>query len=323
MALPTTRQTFLEFCLRALGAGLLELEMTEEQADDRVSQALYLFQQYHFDGNEVLYYKYQIEAKNFPDKINSIQIVDGGVGYTNGASITFTGGGGTGGAATIGTNANGTITSTTITDWGDTYANAPTATVSGGTGASLLVDLGGFIELPENVMGAVNIFDLSGGVMGTSSDVLSIQFQLMSTELLSLQGMTLVPYYTTMSHLNLVRDMLVGQQPIRYVRHKNRLYIDMNWSRVTVGTFIIAECYEVVDPEKYPKLWQDEWLQRYCTALLKRQWGTNLKKYKGGKLLAGMEFSGQEMYSEAVDELKELKAELEDNYSLSSQIWIG
>jgi hypothetical protein len=89
-----------------------------------------------------------------------------------------------------------------------------------------------------------------------------------------------------LQNVALAEELFVGKQALRYNRHVNKLYIDMAWEEKTViGEYIIVEAYEVVDPETYPDVWNDRWLQKYTTALIKREWGNNLKKYEGSQCL--------------------------------------
>jgi hypothetical protein len=133
----------------------------------------------------------------------------------------------------------------------------------------------------------------------------------------------MVPYYMAMQHIQFLEQMLVGQQPLRYNRHTNRCYIDMNWEVVTVGDFIVLESYQIVDPNVYTKVWSDRWLQRYTSCLIKQQWGTNLKKFGDMKLPGGLSFNGQKIYDEATQERKDLEKEMTSNYSLPITDMIG
>lgn len=126
-----------------------------------------------------------------------------------------------------------------------------------------------------------------------------------------------------MQHIATVADLLVGQQPIRYSRHKDRLYVDMDWSKVTVGEFLLVQAYEIVDPDVYTDAWSDRWLALYATALIKRQWGNNLKKFTGMQLPGGVSFNGQQIYDEAVQEIKDLEADMVTNLSMPAMHMIG
>ena len=247
MAVPASREQFKEYCLRELGKPVIEINVDDDQVDDRVDQALSYYWDYHFDGSEKAYYKHQITSQNITDK---------------------------------------------------------------------------FITLPENIIGAVNIFPI-GDPSLSASDIFNIRYQIALNDLYTLTSVSLVPYYMAMQHLATVSDVLVGRQPIRYSRHKNKLYIDMDWTKLDVGQYIIVEAYEIVDPTVYSDVWKDRWLAQYTTQLIKRQWGTNLKKFVGMQLPGGVTFNGQQIYNEADEEIKRLEAEMISSYSMPVMDMIG
>jgi hypothetical protein len=242
MAIPRTRQEFKDYLLRALGAPILRINVTDEQVDDRIEEALSLYYDYHFDGSFKIYYKHQVTTEDRENK---------------------------------------------------------------------------FIPIPDYIHGVVNIFDMGMNVTSTNS-LFSLQYQLVQNEVYTLLGASMVPYYTTMSHLQLIEQLLVGKKPLRYNRHLNRLNIDMNWDTVVEGTYIIVEAYAVTDPELYPDVWNDRWLKEYCIALVKRQWGSNLSKFQGIQMAGGVTFNGAELYAQAEQDLQRLREELNVNAPVQS-----
>lgn len=246
MAIPTDRDSFKEYCLRRLGKPLNEVNIDDDQLDDRVDDALQYFWDYHFSGSEKTYYKYPVTAQ---DKINR------------------------------------------------------------------------YIPLPQNIIGAVNIFPV-GQALNTNN-LFNIRYQIALNDLYTLTSVSMVPYYMALQHVQFLEQMLVGQQPLRYNRHINRLYIDMDWNILNEGDFIIVEAYMVVDPEVYSSVWSDRWLQRYATCLIKQQYGTNLKKYGSMPLPGGITFNGQKIYDEATEERAALEKEMIMSYSLPVTDMIG
>ena len=306
--IPRTRNEFKEFCLRKLGKPVISINASADQIDDRLDEALKYFADFHFDGTEKLYYKYQVTAADRPGKVAFVQIVDGGTGYSNTDTLAFTGGTYANVAvASIITNNLGEIVSTPFTDNGTDYKMPPTVTVTTSTGkdAILKAELGGAILMPENVIGAIRIFDMMGGQ--NQANMFGVRYQLMMNDLVSLTNQSIVPYYMTMQQLELIQQVLVGKKPIRYNRHRNVLYVDMDWQVVNPGEWLVVECYQVVDPEEYTDIWSDRWLQRYCTAKIKMQWGENLKKFTGMQLPGGIQFNGQKIWDEAYEEINMLE----------------
>ena len=117
--------------------------------------------------------------------------------------------------------------------------------------------------------------------------------------------------------------MLVGQQPIRFNRHKNRVYIDMDWGMINVGEFLLIEAYEVVDPDTWSQIWSDRWLQNYTTEKIKYQWGSNLSKFTGLQLPGGVKFNGDKIKDEAGAAIDKLEKEMISSYSLPVMDMIG
>jgi hypothetical protein len=246
MALPTSRATFKEYCLRALGKPVIEINVDDDQVDDRVDEALKYYWDYHFDGAEKIYYKYQITQQTKTDR---------------------------------------------------------------------------YVTMPENVIGVINLFPI-GQALNTNN-LFNIRYQIALNDLYTLTSVSMVPYYMALTHVQFLEQLLVGQQPIRYNRHMNRLYIDMDWNIVNVGDYIIAEAYQIVDPDVYADVWADRWLLRYATCLIKQQWGTNLKKFSGMQLPGGLTFNGQQIYEEATQERDKLEQDMISSYSLPVTDFIG
>jgi hypothetical protein len=229
-----------------LGKPVIEINVDDDQVDDRIDEAFLYFTDYHFDGSEKTYYKYKVTAQDITNK---------------------------------------------------------------------------YITMPDNIIGAVNLFPIGQGL--NTNNLFNIRYQIALNDLYTLTSVSMVPYYMALTHVQFLEQFLVGQQPIRYNRHINKLYIDMDWTIVNVDDYIIVEAYQVIDPDTYTKTWGDRWLARYATCLIKQQWGTNLKKYQGMQLPGGITFNGQQIYDEATQEREELEHEMISSYSLPVIDMIG
>jgi len=142
-------------------------------------------------------------------------------------------------------------------------------------------------------------------------------------DLYTLTSVSMVPYYMAMSHIALIQEILVGQQPIRYNRHTNKLFVDMDWEKVDDGSFLLVEAYEVINPDTYTDAWGDRWLQAYCTEKIKYQWGSNLTKFTGMQLPGGVQFNGERILEDAKAEITRLETEMINSYSLPVADMIG
>jgi len=247
MAQPTTRAEFKEWCLRKLGKPVIEINVDQDQVDDRIDEALSYYWDYHFDGTERTFYKHQITQDTIDNK---------------------------------------------------------------------------YITIPDNIIGAVRIFDLSTA-LATSSGMFNVEYQFVLNNIYELANFELLHYWMTFEHIQFMERMLVGQQPIRFNRHTNKLYIDTNTNRLTVGNYIIVEAYQVVDPDTYTDVWKDRWLQTYATAKIKYQWGSNLTKFSDMQLPGGVRFNGEKILEDALAEIQRLEEDMIASYSLPVHDLIG
>lgn len=327
MATPSSRAAFKQYCLRKLGKPVIEINVDDDQVEDRIDEALKYYWDYHFDGSTQTYYKHVFQPGDFPDVLKEVVVHDGGTGYSNTDTVTITRASGdsegSGATASLSTYANGTIRAITVTAVGTNYRLDPTATIttSTGSGANITAYKGGYVTLPDNIMGAVRIFPIGDYI--ATNNIFNIRYQIALNDLYTLTYQSMVPYFMAFQHLQLLEQLLVGQQPIRYNRHTNRLYIDVNWNKVEAGQYLVIEAYEVVDPVKFTDVWNDRWLHRYATALIKKQWGNNLKKFSGIQMPGGVTFNGQQIYDEAEQEIEMMEKEMINSFSLPVYDMIG
>ena len=178
-----------------------------------------------------------------------------------------------------------------------------------------------YITLPDNIIGAVQIFDIGDSL--ATNNIFNIRYQIALNDLYSLTNVSMVPYYMAMQHMQFIEYMLVGKQPIRYNRMDNKLYIDMDWGRIGDGGTLIVEAYGVISPETYTKIWDNIWLKKYAVALIKENYGENLSKFNGVQMAGGVTFNGQTLKEEAIAERKEIERDVIHSYSLPVSDMIG
>ena len=125
-----------------------------------------------------------------------------------------------------------------------------------------------------------------------------------------------INYTMTMQHLRMLEQLFTGEVPIRYQRHMEKLFVDWAWGdqEAPVGQIVIVDCYTIINPTVYNRVWDDRWLKRYATALIKRQWGENLKKFGGIQLPGGVVLNGDKIFEEAMQEIDDLEKDMENNY---------
>ena len=270
MAIPTTKATFKSYCLRNLGFGVIDINVSDDQADDRIDEALQYFAQYHYDGVEKMYLKYKVTQTDI-DRAR----------------------------------ANATTTSA------DTVDSSITASFEEGNN---------FIPMPSSVVSVIKIFDFTNAIQQNMFD---IRYQLRLNDLYDFSSTSIIQYQMTMQQLDLLSHVLVGEVPIRFNQHQNRLYLDMNWEAMTLDEYLIIDCYRKIDPATYTDIFDDIYLKRYATALIKRQWGANLSKFNGVATLGGVSMNGEQIYSQAIEEIQRLEEEIKLTFETPIDYMIG
>ena len=244
----SNREDFKQYCLRRLGFPVIELNLDDDQIEDRIDDALQYWQDYHFDGTQKVYYIKAIDQNDINNK------------YLD------------------------------LTEAKDASNNA------------------------LDIIGVTRIFPVQDSQASIS--MFDLRYQLRLNELYDFTSASYINYTLTMQHLRSLELLFSGEVPIRFQRHMQRLYIDWAWgkSEAPAGTVVIAEAYANIDPSIYQKVWNDRWLKEYATALIKRTWGNNLKKFSGIQLPGGVTLNGDKIYEEAVAEIEKLEDEMQTEY---------
>jgi hypothetical protein len=173
-----------------------------------------------------------------------------------------------------------------------------------------------------NIVGVTRVFPLSDSI--NTNNMFDLRYQLRLNELYDFTSASYVNYTLTMQHLRSLEIMFTGEVPIRFQRHMHKLYCDWGWgSAVTAGSVVIAECYAMIDSTQYASVWNDRWLKEYATALIKRNWGNNLKKFAGVQLPGGVTLNGDKIFEEATEEIKNLELEMQSKYELPVEFYLN
>ena len=247
MAIITTRDNFKAYCLRRLGAPVIEINIDDAQVEDRIDDAIQYWQDYHFDGLQKFYYIKRITQTEITQK------------YIN------------------------------LTDVRDSSNNS------------------------LEIIGITRVFPITDSQV--TVNMFDLRYQLRLHELYDFTSASYVNYTMTQQHIRSLELMFSGEVPIRFQRHMQRLFIDWGWSYPnTTNTVVIAECYGSINPDVYTRVWNDRWMKEYTTALIKRTWGNNLKKFSGLQLPGGVTLNGDKIYEEAVTEIQKLEEQMEVQY---------
>ena len=283
MAKPGTRAEFKEYCLRQLGAPVLEINLATEQCEDIIDDAIQFFQERHFDGVAQVYLKYKITQAD----VNR-------------------------GRARAGTdNAAGITTTTASSD------------INGVAVEFDYEENSNYLQVPPEIIGVTKLFRFDGTNTATNNMfslkyqlfLNDIAFNWGTTELLS--------YAMTRTYLSDIDFLLNTEKQIRFNQRMDRLYIDIDWGEINVGDWIIIDCWRALDPADYARVWNDSFLKPYTVALLKRQWGQNLLKFTGVKLPGGVELNGRQIYDDAEKDLERIRDRMSETYELPPLDMIG
>ena len=273
MAVPTTKATFKSYCLRALGDGVVDINVSDDQADDRIDEALQYFSTYHYDGIERMYLKHLITS----------------------AEVTRA-------------RANADTTGT------DTVDSSITATWKEGNN---------YIPLPSAVISVLSVFPFTD--TGGGNNMFDIRYQLRLNDLFDLSSTSILQYQMTMDQLDHIEHILIGETPLRFNQHQNRLYIDADWENDFTADvdYIIVECYRKLEPTTYTDIYDDMFLKRYATALIKKQWGANLSKFSGVAMLGGVTMNGETLYTQGLEEQTTLENQMQEAFEISPAFLVG
>ena len=268
MANPATRETLKQYALRALGKPVIEINVDDDQLEDRLDEALQYFAQYHYDGIRRTYLKYQ---------------------YTEADKTRMTG------------DSDESVTKNSVT----------TSWKEGNN----------FLVVPESVISVINIFPFSNK---SNMNLFDVRYQLRLNDLYDFSSTSVINYDIVLRHLDFLDHILVGEKPLRFNQHDNRLYVDMDWKNdLAVGEFLVIEAYRKLDPETHTDVYNDIYLKRYVTSLFKKQWGANLSKFGGVQMIGGVTLNGQQIFQEACDSIEKLEQEIRQSYELNPAMFIG
>lgn len=269
MAIPSSRNTFKEYCLRALGKPVIDINVDPDQVEDRIDEAMQYFTQYHYDGIEKVYLKHQITQQDIDrSKLNDSETA---------------------------TDADGITTS----EW---------------------KEQSNWLPIPDRVLSVLSVFDFSSK---GSANMFDVRYQLRLNDLYDFSSTSVMQYQMTMTHLDFLNHILVGEVPIRHNQHHNRLYLDMDWSKFLPGEYLIIECYAKLDPNTHTNMWDDMLLKKYCIQLIKKQWGSNLIKFNGVSMLGGVQMNGEMIYQQAQEEIMKIEEQIQLNFEIPPMHIIG
>lgn len=292
MAKPTSRQELVEYALRRLGAPVLEINVADEQLDDILDDTIQYFQERHYDGVIRTYLKYAFTEDDIRRGAEYNPFVNPGIST---ASQVYP---------------------------GNTQATTNT-----------YIENSNYIQIPDHIIGVEKVMtppeatgstSFPGGFypgLGAGGAVPYGTGYLGGMGLWGGGGMT--DFYIAQQYYSTYNFLFNPAAPIRFNKRQDRLYLDINWSKLTAGEVIVIECYRALDPEHFCQIYNDSWVKKYLVAAIKKQWGQNLIKFTGTKLPGGIEMNGRQLYDDGVRELEEIKQDMSSTYELPPLDFVG
>ena len=312
MAKPNSKDTFKDYCLRTLGAPVIEINIDDDQLDDRVDEALQFYQTYHADSIEKLFLKHKItnSALTLTASVaTNFQVGETVTGGTSGAKATVKSVSGSIVRYNHLTDSNVPFEANEIITGSNSLATATISSITKGDIENR------YIPVNDLITDVVQVLPIRDDVQ--SNDMFDIRYQIHLNDVYNMGFMgSLAEYVMSMQYLSTL-DLLIDsdEKIINFDRHKDRLDIFMDWNEeVDVGDYILIECYRIIDPDTYTDVYNDYFLKRYATALIKRQWGQNLLKFEGMTMPGGLTFNGRQLYDDAQADLEKLEEEARLNW---------
>ena len=320
MAKPNSKDTFKDYCLRQLGAPVIEVNVDDDQLDDRVDEALQYYQEYHTDGTERFFLKHKVTGSEiaFSGLSGTFQLGEIVTGNTSGAK------------ATIAKIDGAKLIYKVLKDDSLSFAanEGITGDTSGATAQISSVTIGDFenkfIPINDLVTQVVQVLPIRDAV--SSNDMFDVRYQIHLHDLYNLGFMgSLAEYVMSMQYLDMLDNVIDSdEKQISFEKHKNQLRIFMDWvDEVRVDDFIVVECYRIIDPDTFTDVYNDYYLKKYATALVKKQWGQNLLKFEGMQMPGGVTFNGRQIYDDAIADIEKLEEEMRLNWEDPVDFYTG
>ena len=252
MAKPTSRATLVEYCLRRLGAPVMQINVDDDQVEDRIDDALDMFFEYHADAARKIVVAYTLTQGDIDEKR---------------------------------------------------------------------------VPVPERTYSVIRVFPMSaGGGMSIGNisytAAMSDIWDQIRTGYGGKEGGDF-RYMLVEQHLSMLEQFFNREKMISFNRHDEHITMDTDWTQMNAGDIVLMQIWQRIDMEENTSAWSDKWLQYYSTALIKQQWGMNMIKYDGFQLPSGITLNGRQIYDDAVKEIEDLEARLQDTYQLPVDMQVG
>ena len=285
MAQPSSRSELIDYAKRQLGAPVLEINVADEQVDDLVDDAVQMFQERHYDGVQKMYMRYKITQADI-DRGKAPRDTSAGI-------VTFTG--------------TSVVTGISTQSSGNEFTYTENSN---------------YIQLPQSIIGVNKVMRYDGS-QTMSGNMFSVKYQLFMNDLYFFDSLELLSYSMVKTKMEDIDFLLNPLKQFRFNIREQRLYLDVDWGELIVDDYLIIDCWRILDPADFTRVYNDRFLKLYLTALMKKQWGANMMKFQGVKLPGGVELNGEKIYEEAKIELDWIRDKMMLEYEAPPLDMIG
>ena len=171
-----------------------------------------------------------------------------------------------------------------------------------------------YLQMPSSIVGVNQVFKIRSDTV--YDGLFNIKYQLFLNDLYQFGSIDLLHYSMVQTYLEDITFLLNPDMRYRFNIRQDRLYIDTDWAQTTVGDYYVIDCFRILDPNDFTKVYNDPFLKRYFTALCKKQWGMNLIKFQGVQLPGGVQLNGREIYEDGQRELDEIRSKMSLDYEM-------
>ena len=207
---------------------------------------------------------------------------------------------------------------------GGTSLGITTTTTTSTVGLSTTFDIEenqNYIQMPPSVIGVNQIFKIRSDTV--YDGLFNIRYQLFLNDLYAFGSIDLLQYSMVQTYLEDITFLLNPDMRYRFNIRQDRLYIDGDFNVINAGDYFVIDCFRILDPNDFTRVYNDPFLKRYFTALCKKQWGQNLIKFQGVQLPGGIQLNGRQIYDDGVKELDEIRAKMSSDYEMPPLDMIG
>lgn len=317
MSAPTTRTQFKNYCLRKLGYPVIDINVDDDQVEDRIDEALSFFYDYHFDGTEKLFMKHQITDEDFarrwiycPDAVigvTSIFPFDDSNASINMFDLRYQ----------LRLHDLYDFTSVSYVSYEITMQHLRTLNLLfSGTPQfrfnrklnKLYLD----VDWTRDV--AVGDWIIIECYRKMNPDA----FIATGTFATTANSNVVVGTSTTMDLQFSIGDIIsVGNTSTTITSITSSTSMNVTTTFANTASGLVGSIAGVSD------VWDDRFLKQYATALIKKQWGSNLKKFGGIQMPGGVTLNGQQIFDEAIMEIKELEESMHQLNVLPGEMFLG